>query len=101
MIDLRSIAPHCALCMVNAAEAVEVLSAGYILSQVTHDPHIQSAVASAVFLGMLVGGIVSGVPNDVREGELGRAGRRLHAAGGGPGTRRCGRRGEMAVAGDG
>ena len=64
MIDLRSIAPHCALCMVNAAEAVEVLSAGYILSQVTNDPHIQSAVASAVFLGMLVGGIVSGVASD-------------------------------------
>ena len=57
MVDLRSLAPHCALCIVNAAEAVEVcmcvacqkqvrlptthllwlqvLSAGYILSQVT------------------------------------------------------------------
>ena len=64
MIDLRSLAPHCALCMVNAAEAVEVLSAGYILSQVTNDPHQQSAVASAVFLGMLVGGVVSGVASD-------------------------------------
>ena len=81
MIDLRSIAPHCALCMVNAAEAVEVLSAGYILSQVTNDPHIQSAVASAVFLGMLVGGIVSGVSSDHLD-----LGRGAHA--GDPGTRR-------------
>ena len=64
MIDLRSLAPHCALCMVNAAEAVEVLSAGYILSQVTNDSHQQSAIASAVFLGMLVGGVVSGVASD-------------------------------------
>ena len=55
MVDLRSLAPHCALCMVNAAEAVEVLSAGYILSQVTNDPGVQSTIASAVFLGMLDG----------------------------------------------
>ena len=41
--------------MVNAAEAVEVLSAGYILSQVTNDPGVQSTIASAVFLGMLDG----------------------------------------------
>ena len=86
MVDLRSLAPHCALCIVNAAEAVEVCmcvachKAGapsyHALAMATgplrglhpqpghDDPHQQSAVASAVFLGMLVGGVVSRVASD-------------------------------------
>ena len=63
-MELRVLLPYVALCVVNAGEAVEVLSAGYILAQVTSDPHVQSAVAASVFLGMLFGGLASGVASD-------------------------------------
>ena len=49
-----------ALAVSNAAEAVEVLSAGFVLAQVTSDPDQRTAIAVAVFAGMLVGGLVAG-----------------------------------------
>ena len=51
---------YLALCLSNAAEAVEVLSAGYILVQLTDVPRERTMIALSVFGGMLVGGLLSG-----------------------------------------
>ena len=59
-----------ALCFSNAAESVEVLSAGYILGQVTTDKDLQTQVAVSVYVGMAIGGILSGAASD----HLGRVG---------------------------
>ena len=52
------------LCLANAAEAVEVLSAGFMLQRATDDPAGQTAIAVGVFVGMLVGGFASGAVAD-------------------------------------
>ena len=51
------------LALANAAEAVEVLSAGFILNRATDDTAGQT-IAAGVFVGMLVGGFVSGAVSD-------------------------------------
>ena len=52
------------LALANAAEAVEVLSAGFILNRATDDTAGQAVIAAGVFVGMLVGGFVSGAVSD-------------------------------------
>ena len=52
------------LCLANAAEAVEVLSAGSILQRASDDPAGQTAIAAGVFVGMLFGGFASGAVAD-------------------------------------
>jgi hypothetical protein len=54
------------LCLANAAEAVEVLSAGSILQRASDDPAGQTAIAAGVFVGMLFGGFASGAVADTR-----------------------------------
>ena len=51
---------YLALCLANATEALEVLSASYLLQQLTDDAAARSALATAVFIGMLAGGLTSG-----------------------------------------
>jgi MFS family permease len=58
--------PYLALCFANAAEAVEVLGAGYILARVSTDKTEQSLIGAGVYLGMLVGGLISGITADRR-----------------------------------
>lgn len=62
------IAPYAALCLANAAEAVEVLSAGYVLSRVTSRSSERMLIAVGVYTGMLLGGLVSGVMSDTPGG---------------------------------
>ena len=52
------------LALGNAAEALEVCSAGFMLQRATDDPAGQTAIAVGVFIGMLLGGFVSGVVAD-------------------------------------
>ena len=52
------------LCLANAAEAVEVLSAGSILQRASDDAAGQTAIAAGVFVGMLFGGFASGAVAD-------------------------------------
>lgn len=52
------------LALANAAEAVEVNSAGFMLHRATDDPAGQTAIATGVFVGMFIGGFVSGAAAD-------------------------------------
>ena len=55
---------YVALCLANMAEAVEVLTAGYILERATDDEFVQTSIAAAVFIGMMFGGLFSGPAAD-------------------------------------
>ena len=55
---------YAALCLANMAEAVEVLTAGYILERATDDEFVQTSIAAAVFIGMMFGGLFSGPAAD-------------------------------------
>ena len=68
--DRRAACALFALSVGNAAESVEVLSVGYVLGQVTTDSGLQTAIAVSVYVGMALGGIVSGAASD----HLGRVG---------------------------
>lgn len=52
--------PYISLCFANAAEAVEVLGAGYVLERITAEMPVQTLIAASSYFGMLVGGIFSG-----------------------------------------
>lgn len=54
--------------LANASEAVEVLSAGYILGGLSGD--WRSAISSGVYAGMLLGGLVSGYWADRSQGRV-------------------------------
>ena len=58
--------PFLALCFANAAEAVEVLGSGYVLARVTTNKTERSLIAGGVYLGMLIGGLISGLVADRR-----------------------------------
>jgi MFS family permease len=55
---------YLAIGLTNAAEAVEVLSAGYLLERVTDNDSARTAVAVGVYVGMLIGGLTSGILSD-------------------------------------
>ena len=57
--------PFLALCLANAAEAVEVLSASYLLPQVASSSQERTAFATAIFVGMFFGGLVGGLADSI------------------------------------
>lgn len=52
------------LALANAGEAVEALSAGIIMQRATSNVAVQTTIAAAVFVGMLLGGLLSGAAAD-------------------------------------
>ena len=60
-----ALCPLLALCLANAAEAVEVLSASYLLPQVAATEAERTAFAAAVFVGMFFGGLVGGLADSL------------------------------------
>eukprot|EP00747_Dinoflagellata_sp_TGD_P171525 gnl/TRDRNA2_/TRDRNA2_205848_c0_seq1.p1 gnl/TRDRNA2_/TRDRNA2_205848_c0~~gnl/TRDRNA2_/TRDRNA2_205848_c0_seq1.p1 ORF type:complete len:463 (+),score=55.33 gnl/TRDRNA2_/TRDRNA2_205848_c0_seq1:32-1420(+) len=68
-IGYSDIVTYTALCMTNAAQATQVLAAGFIMKRATGDPTEQGAIAAGIPLGMLIGGCVSGAASE----SIGRA----------------------------
>ena len=66
VLERVPVLPLIALCFANAAEAVEVLGAGYVLARVTTNKTERSLIAGGVYLGMLIGGLISGLVADRR-----------------------------------